>query len=500
MSFKLNTIRQLNNLKKYLPYIFTLVYFLINVWIFTEKGLQHDEPHAVWGASRSLPEMWNYFINSNYGVLFEFLLHFWIKLGGIELEWLRILPLIFASFTLLFTYKIANYFSGIWAGILTVILFSCSSCLHYYSFELRAYSLYTLFVAMSIWFCIQYFNSSSTKATIKNSFYWLWIFSNLCLIYTHWLSWFFVGCELMILFPLATKNKKIRFSIINHLLILTICFIPAAINIINLYWGAKDSGIITTTSIEAFYSTALHFTNKSIPMLFLYFWAIGWLGWKHIKYKNKLGIFILLSLFLPYFFIWAISFSIPMFFTRYVIYFNLSIILICSIFMIEWIKTQKKKLYRSIGLILFSLSVISYINEFKPNHKDYNYFFDYKNQVKYIKDNIKETPYMIVSAEWDAGFYYNFDNNHTIFKGALKHKAYNKYNNFYHCRLFELSDLDEIKNTPCNQIFLIGQNIKNTDYQPLVDSLKTYYSYYSEVKEFAPFLKVQIFSKKDNLK
>jgi len=121
------------------------------------------------------------------------------KLFGYSEIALRLPSVIFALLTIWLVYKISQLLSFKKPYLASLLL--ATSGLHiYYSQEARMYSLVTLAVVGSIWALIKYLKT-------KNSLIWYFIFT-LTLLYSHYLAWFILPAQLILIFILKPKQLK----------------------------------------------------------------------------------------------------------------------------------------------------------------------------------------------------------------------------------------------------------------------------------------------------
>ncbi|MDR2907198.1 MAG: glycosyltransferase family 39 protein [Bacteroidales bacterium] len=477
------------NYGKFIPYVLAAIFFIVNLIVFTEKDLGHDEPWSVYLGMQSMNNLISKTFLGNPGILFEILLHFWIKIGGIELEWMRILPLIFSTVSLVFLYKIAKHFGKIQTALIAVFLYVFSTFMHYYGFELRAYSLYTMFALMSTWFLFQYLNeqNSGRKTT---SHYWIWGFANLCLVYTHWFSWFFVGFQLFLTFCYF-KQHRIKIIFLSGLLL--IGFLPAAIKLFNWFVTLTSQGtFLTPPSKDALYGAISHFFNDTRGFAMIAFLVCVAAFGLAIKQKERKFQLLCLNFALPFVTMFLISFKYPMWVDRYFIYVCVGLFLIFSISLTKIYGVLKTRVTRLIFIILSICFLGYYAVSFSADHKKM-YFFNYSDAVEYIRKHEKE-PFVLANTGWDTALMYAY--HHPIFiQAAYGHPFGKKYDNFYFIQLVDNSGLQAIREADCDQVIVFSDRLSDENIKILLDSLAVSYPYQTEAVFFEPYNHAQIFSK-----
>ena len=121
---------------------------LLKSLFLTSQSISLDDPFTIYHAQFDFWNLIGYLKNYNNPPLFEILLHFWIKLFGITEISVRILPMLFSSFSVLFIYKIGKVFFDSKTAIVVSILFTFFNIQLFYAHDCRVYSLFLLTVVM----------------------------------------------------------------------------------------------------------------------------------------------------------------------------------------------------------------------------------------------------------------------------------------------------------------------------------------------------------------
>ena len=476
----------------FIPYALALIFFVVNWIVFTEKNLSHDEPWSVYIATKStFSDLVATAFLGNPGILFEILLWIWIKIGGISLEWMRLLPLIFSAISVYFLYRIAHHFRGLFAGLLAVLMYACSTVMHYYGFELRCYSLYAMFVLMSIWFLLQFLNTENTRKR-SNLYFWIWGFTNLCMVYTHWFAWFFVGIQLLLLF---LYYKPLRKKIILSFAFLIVGFFPAAIKLFEWFIQLTTEGtFLYSPQWREFFGTLSFFFNGTTHFAMLALFVCFVAMFLAMRKKEKTFQFLCLNVGIPLALMFLISFKYPMWVPRYVIFACVGFILIYAISLLK-IFDVLKTLRAKIMWIVFAIALTGYyLVSFTPDHRKFPHFFDYTGAVEYIREH-EQRPFVLALTNHSVGFKYAY--YRPLFERKFEYNLHGKYDGFYFLPLENNDQLQTILELNLDQIIVFGNRLFDERIIPLLDSLATAYPYQSEVQFFAPFYHVKIFQRNE---
>jgi len=132
-------------LNRYLPAVLFLVAFFWKLPYINVRDISLDEPYSIYNAQKGVIDIIKISTEGEpTPPLFMLLLHFWIKLFGLEPASVRFLPLIFNALTVVFVYLTGKRFFSFWAGIIASGFFLFSTAHFFHGLETRAYSLKAL--------------------------------------------------------------------------------------------------------------------------------------------------------------------------------------------------------------------------------------------------------------------------------------------------------------------------------------------------------------------
>lgn len=305
--------------------IFTLVVVLFigsRLWYLTSYSLWTDEIFSLTVVRLSWNEMFvKLILDKVHPPLFYIILKIWVAIGGDSLLWLKLLPVLIASATILpFYYLCRELNLSARATNVTLLLMAVNGYLIYYSQEVRMYILLFFFTVGSFWLFARFVNDTTKK---KRYLIYLFI-CNLFLIYSHYFGFIVVSTEGLFLL-LADRRKFFLFLILVAALILF--FTPWAYIVINALilkqgpvTGLDWIGRPNFNSIILYFNTLtgpLEFAGSSYLRLLLFggpvlVWLIQTIIY---SIKNKTGLrsnrelfwWLIISLFIPLTFIYEFS-------------------------------------------------------------------------------------------------------------------------------------------------------------------------------------------------
>jgi hypothetical protein len=248
------------------------------------------------------------------------LLHFWEIPFGISVLSVRSLSILFSCGTLILLFLFANKFLNRETGFYALLLFIGSTFEVHYAMETRAYALATLLVVLSFYLLL----SLMQKPSFKTCFV-LGIVNALC-IYTHYATFIIFIAEIIISLS-ALKLYGVRFlkQFIISGFIGLVLVLPWSGNIIGNVpeigktWQAAPTKYDVHILIDFFF-----FNDYNNFRIALWFMAIALVIIGFVNKRLGFSWFRLLTLFcwgvIPVVVAYFISFKVPIFVMRYVMY------------------------------------------------------------------------------------------------------------------------------------------------------------------------------------
>src|SRR5215213_10123158 len=168
----------------------TLIYFILRL---RNLGscLWFDEIFSVHAAEHAWSSIFT-FIAADliHPPLFYLILKLWISVGGENLLWLRLLPVLFSVLAVVpFLFLCRELKLSFFAKTVALFLISINGSLIKYSQEVRMYSLLLSLSLTSLWLFTRYFNRGKGIVPLA--------IVNLFLVYTHYFGWFVLGAEVL---------------------------------------------------------------------------------------------------------------------------------------------------------------------------------------------------------------------------------------------------------------------------------------------------------------
>ncbi len=315
-----------------IPFLFVALNLLLKGLYISSNSLAGDEPFSVYHAQMDIPVIVDLLIVGNNPPLYEILLHFWIKLFGISELSVRFPSFIFSSVTVFTIYKTGLRFFNFKIALVVGALFTFSGFHILFAHEARVYALFAMLVSISVYFFLSIVNGNNT---IK--IYLILILTNVIMIYSYYFGFIVIGLQLLTVLTDRNQRTLNYRNWLVYIAALTIFSLPIIgilfarfIDTANTgTWVTPPSGVTDIYNMLWQFSNAPVVTICSIIVLLAAFVKV--LVKKDINNINISIKFVLLWFVVPFFVMFLISFQIPMFVGRYLIFVSLAYYLLLAI-------------------------------------------------------------------------------------------------------------------------------------------------------------------------
>ena len=270
--------------------------------------LAHDEPFTVYWSQRPWSALWAMFASENNPPLYFLLIKAWSAFTPFEVAWLRVPSAFFSALTVLPLFLLTRKLVDTRAAVLASLLFTFSNYHFGFAHEVRGYSLFALLAAASMWALV--------NAGHKRSTGWLAVF-NVLLVYTHFFGWLLIGVQLLVvLLPELRTRRKTYFTALG---LTVIAYIPYAFVFAQRLGQSVAQGTWLTPPVpEELYNMIWRWSNAPVLAVVFLVVVLAACIKDHVRsFGIRLG---LIWTFVPLLGMFAVSFSVPIFLDRYLVY------------------------------------------------------------------------------------------------------------------------------------------------------------------------------------
>lgn len=397
-------LQSTSNTKWILFGAFVLLNVLLKFMFIQENSISWDEPFSIYHAQMDVSKIIHHLYQGNNPPLFEILLHFWIKMTGISPLSVRFLPAVFSSLTAGFVFLLGARFINLKAGIFAALLFTGSNFHLFFAHEARVYAWFGLLTVVSMYIFL-------TLIEEKKSIYrWIaLILVNTTLMYSHYFGIFLIAIQCISILSFSEIRRNLFLPYLLSGSVILLLFLPNILILWNRFQVSANNGtwIEKPNGIESLYNMLWNFSNQPLTTVVCIGLLVAALIKKIIFWnqtKTTIIIKIILVWFLfPFLSLFALSYKIPMFLDRYLIFVSFGyyfsvIIAVQYLFLKEQITTW-----------IYSFVAILFLVTLKPN-------LDNKRHVKEAIDKLKtledpNTSILICGHDFILNFCYYYDFN-----------------------------------------------------------------------------------------
>jgi mannosyltransferase len=312
------------------PFALFVLNIILKIMYLSANGIALDEPFSIFYAQLSLRQLVPYLFSGNNPPLFEILLHFWIRIFGIGVFSVRFLPLLFSSVTAIYVFLLGRKISGISTGITAALLFTFSSFHIYFSHEARTYSLFALLSACSMYY---YFSLNEKSQGLT---FFLFLLSNLLLVFSHYFGLLVVLVELFFAivfrktYPLSFRKVWVSCLLLSVLISPLLYFLSTRLGA-----TVHEGGTwVTAPPFDALYENIRKFSNAPVIAVLLLLISITgstFIIWKKLYKTDRFLLVLPIWFFGIYSGVFLISFLLPCFLDRYLIFLSIPFYLLVAV-------------------------------------------------------------------------------------------------------------------------------------------------------------------------
>lgn len=387
--------------------VLVAINFLVKGMFIDYHSLGGDEPFSVYHAQMDIPSIIDLLTKGNNPPLYEILLHWWIKLGGISTLSVRFPSLIASCVTLIYIYKLGESIANSRVAIIASVIFIFSNYHLLFAHEARVYAIFGMLSSMSMCYFYQLFLIVTNTAPKSTKTLFFYVFSSVFLIYAHYFGFFVLFAQglFLLLFIKKILHWRILLSVLAVLLAL---YLP---NLFTLYQRLNESiegtWVSPPNGIDDLYNMIRHFTNAPVVTgtIILLLLASGVKVWltRQKTQTNQGKLLIVVWFFSIFFAMFAISYQLPMFLDRYLMPASIAFIVLVSI-AVDFLSLKAKYSW-----VLPVITIGLFVTTVKPAISNKR---NVKEAVQFVKDWKDEKTLVLFSpTNFILDFSYYYDRN-----------------------------------------------------------------------------------------
>ena len=245
-------------LDRFLPILLFLFALVIRLAHYTTADISMDEPFTLFHCQKSLAELWELFNYENTPPLFYLIAHFWIKIFGIEAEYVRVLPVIFSAATAGVIFCFGKRYFSAFSGLLAALMFLFTDIHQYHAHDVRTYSLFVLLTVASMYWFLKLAKTGSVFDVI------ILTLVNMLLLYDHFLAVYVILTQAVAVLLI----RDFRTAIIPHYAVSTLIalggFLPYVLLMVKGSQVSTGSAWLNAPTLVSLYNTIWTFSNAPV--------------------------------------------------------------------------------------------------------------------------------------------------------------------------------------------------------------------------------------------
>ncbi|HOY29126.1 MAG TPA: glycosyltransferase family 39 protein, partial [Flavobacteriales bacterium] len=276
--------------------------------------LFNDEPFTAYWSQQPWSALWPMLAAENNPPLYFLLIKEWSWVTPFEAAWLRVPAAVFSALVVWPMYLLAQRLSGRRSAILATLIFTFTNYHYGYAHEVRAYALFTLLTVTSLWLLVR---AKDRTANGLRAMFGLSALNTL-LVYTHFFGWLVVGLEILLVVTLP-ELRHLRRNFSLGVGITLLYFAPY----LRLFLGRMGQSVEQGTWLEPpvaeeLYNMLWRWSNQP-ALVVLFLTALIITGLKD-QLRSLSFRFALIWALVPLFGMFMVSFVVPMFLDRYLVF------------------------------------------------------------------------------------------------------------------------------------------------------------------------------------
>jgi len=402
------------NLKPWLiPAGLIILNFILKIIFLDRRDISMDEPFTIYYSQAGIPSLFEMLKTENNPPLFFLLLHFWIQVFGISAFSVRFMPFLFSILTAPVIFLTGKRFFSVGSGIVASLIFTFSNYHLAFAHEARVYPLFVLLTCLSMYFFLSLIQNPGKKTPL-----YLLVIINVLLIYSHFFGFFVIGIQLLscLIFPETRKAVKACLQALMATLLLYLPYFPV---LFSRFSSSSGGTWVPPPVFSDLYTMAWRFSN--VPVVTVFF--ILMLTAAFVKYligrrnpsehPSPYQKVLLIWFFVPYLAIFLLSFKLPMFLDRYLVFTSIAFYLLVGQAIIYTSGSRKIVFY-----VVSVIAVGGMLITFKPNLGNHRRL---KKVVEVISELKRNNTPVFMCPEWlEYGFAYYYNPGYFRDYGKLR--------------------------------------------------------------------------------
>lgn len=276
--------------------------------------LAHDEPFTVYWSQQPFDVFLNMLRTENNPPLYFLLIKAWSATAPFEVAWLRVPSALFSALTVWPLYLLARRLGGSRVALIASLLYTLNNYHYGFAHEVRAYSLFALLATTGMWLLWRALDkpNNGIRAMLGLSAV------NTLMVYTHFFGWLAIGVQALCVLALP-ELRHLRRNFLLGIGITLMWFSPyLVIFLLRLGASVSEGTWLEVPVPEELYNMLWRWSNA--PVLAISFLALILVAAVRSRMRGSAMRLAMIWCMVPLLGMFAVSFVVPMFLDRYLVF------------------------------------------------------------------------------------------------------------------------------------------------------------------------------------
>lgn len=369
---------------------------LLSIFFFSTQSLRLDEAQSLWQSSRAPADILTVIAQDVHVPLYHFILHFWRVYLGDTVTSARLLSLAFYLVSIPALYFLGKRAYSRPVGLFAALLLTLSPFMNWYGSEIRMYMLFTFLVILNQYFFVRIFQRKDSDHV------WVgYAVTAMLGVYSHY--FFFLNLAAQAAFYFFNKKLFPPYAfarLATTAILVVLAFVPWVWYVVTLGTASYQDPLLpapTTVNLFSTFSQFLFgFQSDHLNAFFLSLWPImlilGILKLRKNARPAPETEYFLISVVMSTAAAFAVSFVVPVFVSRYLIFTLPALYLLLA----SLIATYPPRLARPLGILLVVVMFGMLISEIRNPETPVKE--DYRSAAAYLTENVGVSDVVVLSA------------------------------------------------------------------------------------------------------
>lgn len=334
-----------------------LLNFVLKLWYITTPEIGTDETFTIFNAYADLDTFFEILPYENNPPLFTLILKGWVTVFGIEPFSVRFLPTLFSALSAVVLFQLARRFFNTDIAWIATGIFTFASTHYFFAHETRPYALFVLLTLLSMYAYLRLLIDDSKKHR-----YWLALF-NVLLIYNHFFGFLVIFIQALVFALDKSARTRHWKSVVISWGITALLFTPYLPMLFHRFVSSSGGTWLAPPDATGLYTELWRFSNQPVnTVIFIALLVVAAVFFlvRKPQMPTLPTRLVLVWFLLCYFGMFALSFKLPIFLDRYLVFLSPAFYLLVALSVHSIIRNKLAQRIVGAALVLMMAFTANY--------------------------------------------------------------------------------------------------------------------------------------------